>query len=48
LKCIIQGNVEKRVPENVLEQNVEKRVWEIGIKEDAFILGNDVFIHVDS
>jgi hypothetical protein len=27
--------VEKRVPESVLEQNVEKRVQEIGIEEEA-------------
>jgi hypothetical protein len=40
--------VEKRVPESVLEQNVEKRVWEIGIEEDASIPGKDVSIHDDS
>jgi hypothetical protein len=43
--------VEKRVPESVLEQNVEKRVWEIGIEEEAeeaSIPGKDASIHDDS
>jgi hypothetical protein len=40
--------VEKRVPESVLEQNVEKGVREIGIEEDASIPGKDVSIHDDS
>jgi hypothetical protein len=40
--------VEKRVPESVFEQNVEKRVWEIGIEEEASIPGKDVSIHDDS
>ena len=43
--------MEKRVHGSVLEQNVEKRVWEIGIEEEAkevSILGNDVSIHNDS
>jgi hypothetical protein len=40
--------VEKKVPKSVLEQNVEKRVWEIGIEEEASIPGNDASIHDDS
>jgi hypothetical protein len=48
--CYI-GNVEKRVHESVLEQNVDKRVREIGIEEEAeeaSIHGNDASIHDDS
>jgi hypothetical protein len=43
--------LEKRVPKSVLEQNVEKRVQEIWIEEEAeeaSILGKDVSIHDDS
>jgi hypothetical protein len=40
--------VEKRVHESVLEHNVDKRVWEIGIEEDASIPEKDASIHDDS
>jgi hypothetical protein len=40
--------VEKRVPQTVLEENEEKRVWEIGIEEDASIPDNDASIHDDA
>jgi hypothetical protein len=43
--------VEKRIPESVLGQNVEKRVREIGIEEkteEASIPGKDASIHDDS
>jgi hypothetical protein len=40
--------VEKRVPESVIEKNVDKRVLKIGIEEDASIPENDVSIHNDS
>ena len=40
--------MEKRVPESVLEQNVEKRVREIGIEEEASIPGNNASIPDDS
>ena len=40
--------MEKRVPKSVLEQNVEKRVQEIGIEEDASISEKDLSIHDDS
>ena len=40
--------MENRVRESVLEQNVEKRVWEIGIEEHASIPKNDASIHDDS
>ena len=40
--------MEKRVPESVLEQNVKKRVREIGIEEETSMTGKDVSIHDDS
>jgi hypothetical protein len=40
--------VEKRVPRSVLENNVEKRVQEIGIEDEASIPRKDEFIHDDS
>ena len=40
--------MEKTVPESVLEQNVEKRVHEIGIEEEASIPRKDDSIHDDS
>jgi hypothetical protein len=43
--------VEKRVPRSVLEQNVEKRLQDIGIEEEAgeaSIPGKDASIHDDS
>jgi hypothetical protein len=36
------------VPKTVLEENVEKRMWEIGIEEDASIPEKDVSIHDDA
>ena len=40
--------MEKRVFESLFEQNVEKRVREIGIEKEASIPEKDVSIHDDS
>jgi hypothetical protein len=40
--------VEKRLPKSVLEQNVENRVRDIEIEEEASIPRNNVSIHDDS